>query len=120
MKTILGNFVFINEEIKNKEIQGKNVLSFTKFALGGFLAWKVFVQGVFVGGFISGGVFVLIPLHESSGFPYVKDRLLSCASKSLDRIAENPLVEESISSNRLNPAWDRFPPALSVVRPVSL
>ena len=58
-------------------------------------------------------------LHDSSGLPYVKDRLLSCATKSLDRIAQNPLVRESISSNRLNPAWDRFPTPLSVVRPVS-
>ena len=56
-------------------------------------------------------------LHDSSGLPYVKDRLLSCASKSLDRIAQNPLVEELISSNRLNrglnPAWDCFPIPLS-------
>ena len=59
-------------------------------------------------------------LHDSSGLPYVKDRLLSCASKSLGRTARNPPVEESISSNRLNPAWDRFPMPLSVVRPVSL
>ena len=59
-------------------------------------------------------------LQDSSGLPYVKDRLLSSASKSLDRIAQNPLVEESISSNRLNPAWDRFPTSLSVIRPVSL
>ena len=58
-------------------------------------------------------------LHGSTGLPYVKDRLLSCATKSLDRIAQNPLVGESISSNRLNPAWDRFPRPLSVVRPVS-
>ena len=58
-------------------------------------------------------------LHDSTGLPYVKDRLLSCATKSLDRIAQNPLVEESISSNRLNPAWDRFPTPLSAVRPVS-
>ena len=57
-------------------------------------------------------------LHDSTGLPYVKDRLLSCATKSPDRIAQNPLVEESISSNRLNPAWDRFPTPLSVVRPV--
>ena len=42
-------------------------------------------------------------LHDPSGLPDVKDRLLSCASKSLDRIAQNPLVEESISSNRLIP-----------------
>ena len=58
-------------------------------------------------------------LHDSTGLPYVKDRLLSCATKSLDRIAQNPLVGESISSNGLNPAWDRFPTPLSVVRPVS-
>ena len=56
-------------------------------------------------------------LHDSTGLPYVKDRLLSCATKSLDRIAQNPLVGESISRNRLNPAWDRFPTPLSVVRP---
>ena len=58
-------------------------------------------------------------LHDSTGLPYVKDRLLSCATKSLDRISQNPLVRESISSNRLNPAWNRFPMPLSVVRPVS-
>ena len=33
-------------------------------------------------------------LHDSTGLPYVKDRLLSCATKSLDRIAQNPLIEE--------------------------
>ena len=58
--------------------------------------------------------------HDSSDLPYVKDRLLSCASKSLDRIVQSPLVEETISSNRLSPAWDCFPTPLSVVRPVSL
>ena len=58
-------------------------------------------------------------LHDSTGLPYLKDRLLSCATKSLDRIAQNPLVEASISSNWLNPAWDRFPTPLSVVRPGS-
>ena len=56
-------------------------------------------------------------LHDSAGLPYVKDRLLSCATKSLDRTAQNPPVEASISSNRLNPAWDRFPTPLSVIRP---
>ena len=58
-------------------------------------------------------------LHDSIGLPYVKDRLLSCATKTLDRTAQNPLVKESISSNRLNPAWDRFPTSLSMVHPVS-
>ena len=59
-------------------------------------------------------------LHGPSGLPYVKDRLLSCASKSLDRIAQNPLVEESISANRLNLGRDLFPMQLSVVCPVTL
>ena len=58
-------------------------------------------------------------LHDSTGLLYVKDRLPSCATKSPDRIAQNPLVEESISSNRLNLAWDRSPTPLSVVCPVS-
>ena len=40
-------------------------------------------------------------LHDSIGLPYVKDSLLNCAAKSLDRIAQNPLVEASISSQRL-------------------
>ena len=59
-------------------------------------------------------------LHDSSGLPYVKDRLLSRATRTLERISENPLVEKSISSNKVNPAWDRFPTLLSIIRPVSL
>ena len=59
-------------------------------------------------------------LHDSSSLPYVKDRLFSRATKTLERISANPLVEESISSNKVNPAWDRFPTPLSIIRPVSL
>ena len=59
-------------------------------------------------------------LHDSSGLPYVKDRLFSRATKTLEMISANPSVEESISSNRVNPAWDRFPTPLSIIRPVSL
>ena len=59
-------------------------------------------------------------LHDSSGLPYVKDRLFYHATKTLERISANPLVEESISSNKVNPAWDRFPTLLLIVRPVSL
>ena len=44
-------------------------------------------------------------VHNSSGLPYVKDGLLSRAANILDRIAHNPLVEESICSHRFNPAW---------------
>ena len=59
-------------------------------------------------------------LHDSSGLPYVKDRLLSCATKTSERISKNPSVEESITFNRVNPAWDHFPTPLSVIRPISL
>ena len=62
---------FINEENKSKEIQGKNVLSFTKFALGGFcpgvLSWG-FCLGVLSGGICPGGFCpgVFCPDTESS------------------------------------------------------
>ena len=59
-------------------------------------------------------------LHDSSGLPYVKDRLLSHVTRTLERITVNPLVEESISSSIVNPAWDHFPSPLSVICPVSL
>ena len=59
-------------------------------------------------------------LHDSSGLPYVKDRLLSCATRTSKRISKNPLVKESVTFDRVNPSWDRFPTPLSVIRPVSL
>ena len=59
-------------------------------------------------------------LHDSSGLPYVKDRLFSCGTRALERTSKNPLVEESITFSRVNPACDRFPTPLSVIRPVSL
>ena len=34
-------------------------------------------------------------LHDSTGLPYVKDRVLSCATKSLDRIAPPPPQSKS-------------------------
>ena len=55
-------------------------------------------------------------LHDASRLPYVKDRLLSCATGTLERISKYPLV----TFNRVNSAWDRFPTPLSVIRPVSL
>ena len=59
-------------------------------------------------------------LHDSSGLPCMKDRLTSCATRTLERISKNPLVEESITFNSVNPAWDRFPTPLSVIRLLSL
>ena len=59
-------------------------------------------------------------LRDLSGLPYAKDKLLSCATRTLERISKNPIAEESITFNRVNPAWDRFPAMLSVIRPTSL
>ena len=59
-------------------------------------------------------------LHDSSGLRYMKDRILSCATRTLVTISKNPLVEESITFNRVNSACDRFPTQLSVIRLVSL
>ena len=58
-------------------------------------------------------------LHDLSGLPYVKDRLLSCATRTLEWISENPSVEE-LTFNRVNHAWDCFPTPLSVICPVSI
>ena len=54
MKTILGNFVFINEENKSKKIQGKNVLSFSKFVLRGFCPGIFCLGGFCLWGFLGG------------------------------------------------------------------
>ena len=55
-------------------------------------------------------------LHDSIGLPCVKDRLLSRATKTSDRISQNPLVEASVSRNRLNPCLGPFPYAI-ICRP---
>ena len=47
-------------------------------------------------------------LHDSSDLPYVKNRLLSRATRTSERISKNPLLEESITINRVNPAWHVF------------
>ena len=56
-------------------------------------------------------------LYDSSGLPYMKDRLLSYAARTSERISKNPSVEKSIAItfNRVDPAWDHFPTPLSVI-----
>ena len=60
---------FYNEENKSKEIQGKNVLSFTKFVLEGFCPGDFGLGGFCPGGFVGGvyvrGFFVLSPISIS-------------------------------------------------------
>ena len=51
-------------------------------------------------------------LHDSSGLPYVKDKLLSCATKCLDRIAQNALVGEVNIFPPAQPCLGPFPNAI--------
>ena len=55
-----------NEENKSKEIQGKNVLSFTKFCSGGFCPGVFGLEGFCRGVYVR-GIFVLIPTENNRG-----------------------------------------------------
>ena len=47
-------------------------------------------------------------LHEASGLPYVKERLISVGQNHLARMHANPLVEHTINSAKTNIAWDKY------------
>ena len=44
-------------------------------------------------------------LHEASGLPYVRERLITVGQNHLARMHANPLVERTINSARTNTAW---------------
>ena len=46
-------------------------------------------------------------LHEASGLPYVKERLISVGQNHLARMHANPLVEHTMNSAKTNIAWDK-------------
>ena len=47
-------------------------------------------------------------LHEASGLPYVREKLISVGQNHLARMHVNPLIEHTISSARTNIAWDKY------------
>ena len=47
-------------------------------------------------------------LHEASGLPYVRERLITVGQNHLARMHANPLVEYTINSARTNTAWDKY------------
>ena len=47
-------------------------------------------------------------LHEASGLPYVRERLITVRQNHLARMHANPLVEHTINSARTNIAWDKY------------
>ena len=47
-------------------------------------------------------------IHEASGLPYVRERLIRVGQNHLARIHANRLVEHTINSARTNIAWDKY------------
>ena len=57
------------------------------------------------------------PLHEASGFPYVRERLITVGQNHLAGMHVNPLVEYTINSARTNIAWDKYKTPISILKP---
>ena len=56
-------------------------------------------------------------LHEASGLPYVKERLISVGQNHLSRMDANPLVEHKINSAKTIIAWDKYKTPISILKP---
>ena len=56
-------------------------------------------------------------LHEASGLPYVRERLITVGKNHLARMHGNPLVEHTINSARTNIAWDKYKISISILKP---
>ena len=56
-------------------------------------------------------------LHEASGLPYVRERLLTVGQNHLARLHANPLVEHTINSGRTNIARDKYKTPISILQP---
>ena len=56
-------------------------------------------------------------LHEASGLPYVKERLIPVGQNHLARMHANPLVEHTINSAKTNIAWDKYKTPISILKP---
>ena len=56
-------------------------------------------------------------LHEASGLPYLRERLITVGQNHLARIHANPLVEHTINSARINIAWDKYKTPISILKP---
>ena len=56
-------------------------------------------------------------LHEASGLPYVRERLITVGQNHLAGMHANPLVEHTINSARTNIAWDKYKTPISILKP---
>ena len=57
-------------------------------------------------------------LHEASGLPYIRERLITVGQNHLARMHANPLVEHTANSARTNIAWDRYKTPISILNPI--
>ena len=56
-------------------------------------------------------------LHEASGLPYVRERLITVGQNHLARMHANPFLEHTINSDRTNIAWDKYKTPISILKP---
>ena len=56
-------------------------------------------------------------IHEASGLPYVRERLITVGQNHLARMHAYPLVEHTINSARTNIAWDKYKTPISILKP---
>ena len=56
-------------------------------------------------------------LHEASGLPYVRERLITVGQNHLARMHANSLIEHTINSARTNIAWDKYKTPISILKP---
>ena len=56
-------------------------------------------------------------LHEASGRPYVRERLITVGQNHLARMHANPHVEHTINSARTNITWDQYKTPISILKP---
>ena len=56
-------------------------------------------------------------LHEASGLPYVRERLITVDQNHLARVHATTLVEHTVSSARTNIAWDKYKTPISIFKP---
>ena len=56
-------------------------------------------------------------IHEASGLPYVRERLITVGQNHSARLHANPLVEHTINSARTIIAWDKYKTPISILKP---
>ena len=55
-------------------------------------------------------------IHEASGLPYVRERLIIVGQSHLARMHPDPFVEHTINSARTNIAWDKYKTPTSILK----